>query len=194
MELHKNGLNRFGPTALATPANAVTLLRVLGAGLLAILLLASSSRDWVLALFFVLAISDSLDGLLARRQGTTRSGAFLDPLADKILVACTLVPLAWSGSVPWLPVVLLLVREVAISIFRSYALRHGASVPASLAGKLKTFVTLVAAGLLLLQDASVQVAGLVLLWIAVVVSWGSAIDYLWRARALIERGQHADDD
>ena len=69
-----------------------------------VLVLATGPSTWLLVgLWFVFSISDGLDGLLARRQGATRSGAFLDPLADKVLVLGVLVSLvAIQATVPWL--------------------------------------------------------------------------------------------
>ena len=63
----------------------------------------------------VLAGSDGLDGYMARRHGTTRSGAFLDPLADKAVVLGALFTLAAQGHLPWLPVILIAIREVGMS-------------------------------------------------------------------------------
>ena len=70
------------------------------------------------AVGLIIAGSDGLDGYIARRQGTTRSGAFLDPLADKALVFSALVTLAIEGHLPWLPVVLIAIREVGMQIYR----------------------------------------------------------------------------
>ena len=71
------------------------------------------------------ACSDGVDGWLARRQGTTRSGAFLDPLADKVVVLGALFALAAKGDLPWLPVGLIAAREVGMSVYRSWAGRRG---------------------------------------------------------------------
>ncbi len=82
------------------------------------------------AVGFIFAASDGLDGYIARRQGTTRSGAFLDPLADKALVLGAMVTLASEGTLPWLPVVLIALREVGMQLYRSWAARRGVSIPA----------------------------------------------------------------
>ncbi len=66
----------------------------------------------------VVAGSDGLDGYMARRQGTTRSGAFLDPLADKAVVLGALITLAAQGHLPWLPVILITIREVGMQLYR----------------------------------------------------------------------------
>jgi CDP-diacylglycerol--glycerol-3-phosphate 3-phosphatidyltransferase len=171
----------FGPTALATPANAVTVARIVGSFGLGFLVVAGV-YDWALVVFIVLALSDNIDGVLARRQGPTRSGAFLDPLADKFLVGVALVALSWRGEIGWWFPVLILSREFVISLYRSIAARNGVSVPASWLGKAKTFVTMIAIGMLLVPGGSVRSAGVVVLWVGVVLTWVSAVDYLWRAR------------
>jgi CDP-diacylglycerol--glycerol-3-phosphate 3-phosphatidyltransferase len=97
----------------------------------------------------LLALSDGIDGWLARKQGTTRSGAFLDPLADKVVVLGALVALVAKGIVGWLPVVIIAIREVAMSIYRSVVGRRGVSIPARNSAKLKTLLQDVAIGLCL---------------------------------------------
>ncbi len=73
----------FGPSALVTPANAVTVARLLAAPVYVVMLVAWGA-SWInVVVGIILAGSDGLDGYMARRHGTTRSGAFLDPLADK---------------------------------------------------------------------------------------------------------------
>src|SRR3954462_12180850 len=76
----------FGPSALATPANALTAARLLLAPVVIILILDDAASWTTLAVWILVAGSDAVDGWVARRQGSTRSGAFLDPLADKALV------------------------------------------------------------------------------------------------------------
>ena len=96
------------------------------------------------------AVTDGVDGYLARRHGTTRSGAFLDPLADKVLVLGAMVALVAKGVFWWLPVALIAVREVGISAYRSLLGRRGISVPARGLAKVKTVVQEVAVGFALL--------------------------------------------
>ncbi|MFN8104785.1 MAG: CDP-alcohol phosphatidyltransferase family protein [Acidimicrobiia bacterium] len=178
----------YGPTALLTPANAITVGRIVGTVALGVLILAGVT-GWALAVFVVLALSDQLDGIVARRQGPTRSGAFLDPLADKVFLGTVLIALGIRGEVSWVAVALILGREVVISVFRAYAVRRGATVPASVLGKAKTFVTTAALGLILIPDPGVQSVGTWVLWVAVVLTLVSGADYLVNARHLIREGQ-----
>jgi CDP-diacylglycerol--glycerol-3-phosphate 3-phosphatidyltransferase len=129
----------FGPSALLTPANALTFTRLVGAPALAVLTVEIGPTSWLLwALWTAFCLSDGLDGHIARRHGTTRSGAFLDPLADKFLVLGALSALSAIGLLSPLPVVLIGAREIAMSTFRITAGRHGISVPARPLAKLKT--------------------------------------------------------
>jgi CDP-diacylglycerol--glycerol-3-phosphate 3-phosphatidyltransferase len=169
----------FGPSALATPANAVTIARVALTPLLLGLVLGTGDSWPAFALWVVLAGTDGLDGFLARRHGTTRSGAFLDPLADKILVLGAMSALIATDHFWWLPVLLIAVREIGISAYRSFMSRQGVSVPARQSAKAKTFVQAFAVGFALLPwlDAHRWVANS-LLWLSVVLAWVSGAQYL----------------
>jgi CDP-diacylglycerol---glycerol-3-phosphate 3-phosphatidyltransferase len=141
---------RFGQNAVATPANFVTLTRIL----VAIPTLALIRRDgssWLtVGLWFAITSTDSLDGWLARRDGATRSGAFLDPVADKLIVLGGLAVLADRGVFPWWPVLLIAAREFGISLYRSVAGRRGVVLPAQRLGKYKAFTQFCAVGFVLL--------------------------------------------
>ena len=177
---------RFGASALATPANAITVTRMI----LALPLLAFVSRDgasyWALAAWVVLAGSDGLDGHLARKHGTTRSGAFLDPLADKVLVLGAAWALVAHGTFWWLPVVLITGRELGISLLRSFYARQGIAIPARYAAKVKTVVQELAIGFALLpvtaDDAS---------WVATSVLWFAVALTLSTGLAYVTEGQRA---
>ena len=93
------------------------------------------------SLWFVLTTTDGLDGWLARRDGTTRSGAFLDPLADKFLVLGGFFALGINGDFSWAAVVIVTAREVGVSTYRSYMARRGVSLPARKLGKWKISVS-----------------------------------------------------
>jgi CDP-diacylglycerol--glycerol-3-phosphate 3-phosphatidyltransferase len=175
---------RFGQTALATPANFVTLTRIVVA-VPTLMLIYDDGSSWpAVLLWFILSTSDTLDGYLARRDGTTRSGAFLDPIADKLIVLGGMSALAARGDVSWLPVAIIAGREVVISAYRSLAGRRGISLPARSWGKWKTFSQFLAVGAVLLPWTSTWtgVQELVM-WIAVSLTVVSGIDivrYGWR--------------
>lgn len=182
----------FGPSALLTPANALTLARLMATPVMVALVIATGPSSWLLvALWFVCSSSDGLDGALARRQGTTRSGAFLDPLADKCLVLGVLAALAAIGEVNWLPVILIAAREVSMSVFRSYAGRRGVSVPARQSAKLKTLLQDLVIGLAFFPPIGshhVNVVGWAL-WFVVAITLWTGLEYLRDSRKLLAGAQ-----
>ncbi|HEY1988828.1 MAG TPA: CDP-alcohol phosphatidyltransferase family protein [Acidimicrobiales bacterium] len=140
----------FGPSALLTPANAITVLRLLATPVLIVLILVRGA-DWVnFVVWGALSLTDGIDGWVARRQGTTRSGAFLDPLADKAVVLGALFALVAKSIIWWPPVVIIAVREVYMSIYRTVVGRKGVSIPARTTAKAKTLLQSVAVALCLL--------------------------------------------
>ncbi len=144
----------YGPTALATPANALSVVRLLAAPVLVVVLV-MDHRSWLLiGAWVVLSSTDWVDGWVARRQGATRSGAFLDPLADKVAVLGAFGGLVALGTLPLLPVVVIAVREVAMSVYRSVAGTRGRSIPARPLAKIKTWVQDVVILLALLPGAA----------------------------------------
>ena len=173
----------FGPSALATPANAITVARVLVTpALLAIIL--DGGASWPALVFWtLLCLTDWVDGYLARRQGVTRSGAFLDPLADKVLVLGALFALVAKGVFWWLPVALITVREVAISVYRMWVGRQGVSVPARWWAKVKTVVQQFAVAFALFPVADdVPAVATVLLWAGVALALFTGAQYLLDGR------------
>lgn len=170
----------FGPSALATPANAMTIGRLLAVAPL-VVLIAWLGASWVACIAWALvAGTDSLDGWVARRQGATRSGAFLDPLADKVAVVGALVALSARGDLWWLPVALIAGRELCLSAYRSLAGRRGMSLPASGSAKVKTWVQMLAVGLLLMPPVSQHApsAAVAALWLAVALTVFTGVQYL----------------
>jgi CDP-diacylglycerol--glycerol-3-phosphate 3-phosphatidyltransferase len=140
----------FGPSALLTPANLVTVGRLLVSPVLLYFIVDDLGSWPAVSLWIALAVTDGVDGWLARRHGTTRSGAFLDPLADKVLVLGAMIALVAAGRWPLWPVLLIAARELGIQAFRSFWVRRGLAVPASMLAKVKTVVQEVAVGLCLL--------------------------------------------
>jgi CDP-diacylglycerol--glycerol-3-phosphate 3-phosphatidyltransferase len=169
----------FGPSALATPANAVTITRLLLAVPL-LMIVADTPSSWpATALWIILCITDGIDGYLARRHGATRSGAFLDPLADKVLVLGAMVTLVGAGVFWWLPVAIIALREVTISAFRSFWGRRGLAVPATQWAKVKTVVQEVCVGFALLPlTADHHWVATSTLWIAVLLTVTTGVHYV----------------
>lgn len=171
--------------AIATWANAVTVARLLIAPLLFVIIPDSGEGSWpAVALWFVLSASDGIDGYLARRHGTTRSGAFLDPLADKVLVLGAMFTLVERGVFGIVPVTIIAAREVGISLYRVFVGAKGVSVPASRLAKWKTVTQQMAVGFALLPLTALDATWTwtIMLWVSVVLALWSGAQYLWRAR------------
>lgn len=177
---------RFGPDAIRTPANVVTIVRLLFTIPVLMMILDGEpgSESWTTFVgWWVLWVTDWLDGWLARRDGTTRSGAFLDPLADKVLVMGGLITLAVRGDFAWLPVLIIGGREVFVSVYRSMAARRGISMPARRLGKWKATIQYFAvAAALFPPTADTPWVADAALWVAVVMTLVSGIDLVVNAR------------
>jgi CDP-diacylglycerol--glycerol-3-phosphate 3-phosphatidyltransferase len=172
---------------VANLPNIITFFRVLLVPLLVVLLTDPSRTASVLATgtFFLACLSDFLDGYLARRWGiSTTLGKLLDPLADKLIVAAALIMLAGMERTPAVPtwmVVVIIGREIAVTGLRAVALGEGVVLGAEELGKYKTIFQMFALhGLLLHYDflgVDCHVAGMYFLWISLVISVWSGIDY-----------------
>lgn len=193
-EADETGSPTYGPTALATPANFVTVARILATPVF-VLLIARREPSWVtFAVGFAIGMSDFIDGWLARRQGATRSGAFLDPLADKVLVLGGMFALAANGQFHWLPVGVIALRELVISGYRSRVGRRGISVPATKMAKWKTFVQLWSIGFAVIPPiaSSAHWIATSALWLALVLTVQTGFSYMVGARK-ISQIQSKDD-
>lgn len=169
----------FGPSALATPANAVTAARLLATPVLVAMVAVSGPSYAAFAVGFAVAATDGVDGWIARRQGTTSSGAFLDPLADKALVLGALAVFAARGEVSWWPVLLIGARELSMQLYRTVLSRRGISVPARRSAKIKTLVQDLAVGLCLLPPVAPHHTVLATgLWLAAGLTVVSGVQYL----------------
>jgi CDP-diacylglycerol--glycerol-3-phosphate 3-phosphatidyltransferase len=168
----------FGPSALLTPANGITVLRLLATPIVIALIMLWGASWFTFVFGGLLALSDGIDGWLARKQGTTRSGAFLDPLADKVVVLGALVALVAKGIVWWLPVALIAVREITMSIYRSLVGRHGISIPARNSAKLKTLLQDIAIGMCLAPPLAMHQAVLATgIWVATAMTLFTGAQY-----------------
>ena len=137
--------------------NALTVLRLVLVPIFVVLGLQSQSWSALWAAFFVFAvaaITDRFDGELARSWGQiTDFGRIADPIADKALTLCGFGLLSYQGFLPWWLTILIAVRELGITAMRGFFLRRGVVVAANQAGKLKTFMQMVALGTLLIPWA-----------------------------------------
>ena len=175
---------KFESSALATPANAITVVRILATPVMLVLIV-DLKVSWVAAgAWAAVASTDFLDGYVARRQGATTSGAFLDPLADKVLVLGALAALAAVGLTSWLPVLLIAGREAVISAYRSVVARKGVSVPARPMAKLKTAAQDCAIGFILMPATGRHDLwiGQAILWVSVALAMVSGAQYLLDSR------------
>ena len=162
----------------------VTVGRVLASPFLFAMIPDERVGSWVaLAVWVVLCGSDGFDGYLARKHGITRSGAFLDPLADKILVLGAMFTLVSRGVFWLLPVIIIATREIIVSLYRVFVGSKGVSMPASKLAKVKTFSQQLAVGFALapitINDATWTFV--VCMWVAVALTLLSAGQYAWRA-------------
>ena len=187
-------------------ANALTVMRLLLVPVFAVLLLhdRGMTTGWrvaACAVFVVASLTDRVDGDLARRRGlVTEFGKLADPIADKALTGTALVGLSSLGMLPWWVTVVILVREIGVTMLRFWVIRHGV-LPASRGGKLKTLVQAVAIGLYVLPLAGAPAT--VAAWamgLAVALTVVTGVDYVARAvtlrrtsaRALRKRAEAAD--
>lgn len=162
-------------------ANWITASRIILAPVcVGILFWDIPGRDMLAAIIFILAgLTDGLDGYAARaRKEITPFGKSFDPFADKVLIILTLVVLANLNRVPWLAVWIIVLREVMITVLRHHAGKKGLAIAASPWGKLKTFTQIVAIALIMLKIPF----SLWFLWLAVLLTICSGLDYLWRWR------------
>ncbi|HEY5025319.1 MAG TPA: CDP-alcohol phosphatidyltransferase family protein [Acidimicrobiales bacterium] len=176
-------VSTFGPSALNTPANAITVARLLATPVLVGMIVVHGPGWAPFGVALAIGLTDGVDGWLARRQGTTRSGAFLDPLADKAGVVGALCALAVKGELSWLPVAIIAAREVWMSLYRIAVGRHGISIPARSSAKLKTLVQGVAILLCLAPSVAPHRGVLdVAVWVAVAFTVVTGAQYLLDGR------------
>lgn len=168
--------------------NAITIVRILCAPVFLWMLLADAGADgplrWGAAALFIIAIAtDGIDGYIARKyEIVTDLGKLLDPIADKVLTGCAFVGLSLLGELPWWVTIIVLVREIGITIYR-FVVVSDHVLAAAWMGKLKTVAQAVALSLALLPLAVLVgdwIGGVntVTMWIAVILTIASGIDYI----------------
>ena len=185
----------MGAPRMLTLPNLLTLSRILAVPILVFLLWKPSWFDYgiTFGLYCLVGLTDYFDGYVARAQGTvSRLGQFLDPIADKIMVAAVIVMLIARPSpagpaiiADWhlIPAMVILLREIIVSGLREFLASLQVSVPVSKLAKWKTTFQLVALGALILAGALpqwpwVHLIGLVSLWAAAGLTLVTGWDYL----------------
>ena len=186
-------------------ANALTVLRLVLVPVFLIQLLHEDGQDdaWRVAAFVTFAVAsvtDRIDGELARKRGlVTDFGKIADPIADKALIGAALIGLSLLGELWWWVTVLILVREIGVTLLRFFVIRHGV-MGASRGGKLKTLLQGLAIGMFVLPlPAGLHWVAVGLMVAAVVLTVVTGVDYVARAvrlrrtspRAALKRARRA---
>jgi CDP-diacylglycerol--glycerol-3-phosphate 3-phosphatidyltransferase len=164
--------------------NGVTIIRIAAIPIILFLLFTSGQTYQIITafLFLLVAGTDTLDGYLARRRGmVTTLGKFLDPLADKLLIVASLIALITARGVPIWMVIVIVGREIAVTGLRGIAVSQGIIISASSLGKYKTVFQVASIFFLIFNEEyfsiNFHLVGMVLLWIALVITVISGIDY-----------------
>jgi len=182
-------------------ANVITISRILLIPVFLVLLLSGIPEPYgdiaAAAVFILAAATDKLDGYVARRnKQITTLGQFLDPLADKLLIAAALIALVSQGRIAAWVAMLIIGREIAVSVLRIVGVSQGVSIPADRYGKLKTVLQIVYVVYVLvptdkiadLIHVSTDVATVIqwiLAGVVVVVTLASGVRYFMNARGVI---------
>ncbi len=180
--------------------NSLTVARIFLVPLLVVVLLTNRGTWWPFGfnkevlgalIFGIASLTDWADGYLARRRKqVTGFGEWMDPLADKLLVTAALISLVQLGLAPAWMVAVILGREFAITVLRSYAYSKNLTLPASPLGKVKLVAQVVAIlGLILGQGEwrIVLLIGQMALWVSTITALVSAVDYYRRVTSALSR-------
>ena len=178
-------------------ANALTVLRLVLVPVFVLALFAGGGHDtgWRLVafgVFFVASYTDRVDGQLARsRNLITPFGKLADPLADKALMGAALVGLSVLDDLPWWITVVVMAREIGVTLLRFWVIRHGV-IPASRGGKVKTLLQGLAIGFYLLPLSGWAATGRAwLMAAAVAVTVVTGVDYVGRALTFRQTSERA---
>jgi CDP-diacylglycerol--glycerol-3-phosphate 3-phosphatidyltransferase len=171
-----------------TKANIITIVRIIMVPFVLVLLLTEMQNKefFAFAIFVIAAVTDSLDGYVARKYDQVSDlGKFLDPLADKLLVSAALIALVYLQEVETWVAAIIILRETFISAFRFYYLVHSASFSASIPAKIKTTVQIVALAILIIYRkmpyaAQLRLLGTLVLYAAVFLTVYSGAEYVIR--------------
>ncbi|WP_262122425.1 CDP-diacylglycerol--glycerol-3-phosphate 3-phosphatidyltransferase [Anaerococcus sp. Marseille-Q5996] len=169
-------------------ANKVTVLRLLLIPVFLVLYYIYGTSYNIAAIVFVIAsLTDALDGHLARsRNLVTTFGKFVDPLVDKLLTMAAFVVLVEASIIPAWAVIIIIARELIITGFRTLAADKGITIAASKWGKLKTTSQMIALVLLLLNNSTLNIAGVYVFYIAVILTIISGLDYIIKNKEVLD--------
>ena len=170
--------------------NSLTLVRIFMVPLLVVVLLTEipDKEYWGLAIFLLAALTDALDGIIARRTNRiTVTGAMLDPIADKLLMSAAFISLVELQQAPAWMVTLIVGREFAVTALRLIALERGIAISANWLGKAKTTSQIIAVSILIfgINSERWDVLGLAALWVAVALTVVSMVVYFWQNRRVL---------
>jgi len=169
-----------------TTANLITIIRIVMVPFFLVILLTEMQNKEIIAfaIFVVAAVTDSLDGYIARKFNQVSDlGKFLDPLADKLLVSAALIALVYLQEVETWAAAIIILREIFISAFRFYFLISNASFSASIPAKIKTTLQIVAISIIILYRKTpyprqIYRLGTIVLYIAVFMTVYSGVEYI----------------
>ncbi len=170
--------------------NALSMLRIFLAPLLVVVLLTKfpNKEYWALGIFLFAALTDLLDGIVARRTKTmTVTGAMLDPIADKLLMSAAFISLVELDMAPSWMVTCIVGREFAVSALRMVALERGIPIAANFWGKAKTVSQVICVSILILGSKLEPwtILGHIALWITLALTVASMVVYFWANRGVV---------
>ncbi len=174
--------------------NKLTVLRVLLIPFFVAALLWDKGENMTLryvaaGIFIAASLTDLLDGKIARKYNlVTNFGKFMDPLADKLLVCAALICLIELDDIPAWMVIVIISREFIISGFRLVASDNGVVIAASYWGKFKTVFQMIAVVLLIVKIDALSVVTDIFLWVAVVLTVVSLMDYIKKNHKVLTEG------
>ena len=174
--------------------NKLTILRMIMVPFFVFFMLvpvAGDATKWIaLVIFVVASLTDTLDGYLARRDNlVTDFGKFMDPLADKLLVCSALICFVELGDLPAWMVIVIIGREFIISGFRLVASDNGVVIAASYWGKFKTTFQMIAVVLLIVGIPALSMVTTAVVWIALVLTVISLVDYITKNVNVLKEGK-----
>ncbi len=165
-------------------ANRLTMIRIILVPIFMVFLLTRipGGRFWAAIIFIIAAITDGLDGYIARsRQQITKLGKLIDPLADKLLITAALISLVELGRLPGWIAIVIIGREFAVTGLRVVKAEEGIIIPASKLGKLKTISQVIAVLIIMLENFFYPFAhfpiGHWAMYIAVIITMVSGVEY-----------------